>query len=108
MAITKSGRRVGNTTRQIDEIIQQLFEGGKVFVRDHHVDGTDDSANRRLADKVIYRLTIEHESIHHSGGIKYNASENSIWLSSIWDDRIGEPTNKAQLRSGFGFKLKWH
>ncbi len=35
MALIKSERRCGNTTRQVDEWIQELFEKGSVVVVDH-------------------------------------------------------------------------
>lgn len=94
---------MGNTTQQVDEIIQQLFERMKVYVRDHHMDGTHDTANKILADKVIHRLNVEHPNLIHSGGITYDRKENSILLSGIefGNVKIAEkPTNRYQ----FGFK----
>ena len=52
-------RRTGRTTRQADEIIQELFERETTFFWDHaHTKGN--MANRNLTDVVLSRLKNEH------------------------------------------------
>lgn len=60
------GRRVGNTTRQIDNIIQALFSGKTVAIRDHYDISNlseDKRASRQLLDKVLKRMESEHSTI---------------------------------------------
>lgn len=51
------GRRVGNTTRLIDHIIQLLFKGKIVRMVDHY---DSPQSNKRLLDLVMKRLGNEH------------------------------------------------
>lgn len=52
-------RRCGNTTRQVDEWIQQLFNGEEVVILDHaHKDGN--VANREADRVFLRRLEMEH------------------------------------------------
>lgn len=59
----KSGRRMGNTTRQADYAIQLLFQGKVVLCLDHHREGTHSDANRLLLRIVLGRLYTEHSRI---------------------------------------------
>lgn len=59
-----SNKRCGNTTRQIDYAIQQLFNNGFVVCLDHHYFGEHIESNRRLFLAVLRRLNIEHPNIH--------------------------------------------
>lgn len=52
-------RRCGNTTRQVDEWIQQLFEEGKCIVIDH-ADRPENAANRHAERIILQRLKMEH------------------------------------------------
>lgn len=56
----QAGRRVGNTTRQIDEAVQLLFAGFIVKCEDHHEDGKNHDSNVRLYNLIIKRLITEH------------------------------------------------
>ena len=53
-------RRCGNTTRQVDEWIQELFTKGAVSVIDHAHNDTN-SANRHAERVLFRRLATEHE-----------------------------------------------
>ena len=50
-------RRTGRTTRAIDAVIQELFNGKEVTIMDHY--GTKE-ASLHMAHRVIHRLEIEH------------------------------------------------
>lgn len=49
-------RRCGNTTRQIDWAIQQLYNGKVVQLKDHHLGGTHLEANENMWKEVMKRL----------------------------------------------------
>lgn len=55
-----SSRRSGNTTRQVDAAIQDLFAGIKLNVIDHHENGKNRMANDRLMKLILGRLQFEH------------------------------------------------
>lgn len=57
----KPGRRVGNSTRQVDRAIQILFSGKVCVVRDHCQGGHHDGANRYLFDRILKRLNTEYD-----------------------------------------------
>lgn len=57
----KVGRRIGNTTRQINAAIEMLFNDTVVVCFDHHNFGTSRTSNERLADLIMRRLKIEHQ-----------------------------------------------
>lgn len=73
----RAGRNVGNTTRQVDIAIDQLFKGNKVKVLDHRQEGKDKDANKVLMSRIIKRLKNEHK-IKESD---YKIEENTIMLS---------------------------
>jgi DNA-binding FrmR family transcriptional regulator len=59
-------RRCGNTTRQIDAFIQDLFQTGTVTVQDHaHQENgrgvPTNRANEQLVDTMLRRLRYEHK-----------------------------------------------
>lgn len=54
-------RKIGNSTRQIDAAIQYFFQGYKVVIRDHYMQGENRKANELLFHRVISRLRMEHE-----------------------------------------------
>lgn len=60
-------RRAGNTTRQIDFAINQLFRGNVVICLDHMDEGTNDKANQWLFDGVLRRLQYEHPGVINGG-----------------------------------------
>ena len=51
-------RHCGNTTRQIDWAIQQLYNGKVVQLKDHHLGGTHLEANDNMWKEVMKRLPI--------------------------------------------------
>lgn len=59
----KSGRRVGNSTRQINAAIEFLFDVDlyTVIVRDHYKNGSDTKANKYLLERIVQRLEVEHK-----------------------------------------------
>ena len=52
-------RRTGRSTRQADEIIQNLFKDETVFFRDHAA-REGNMANHCLSDKILTRMSFEH------------------------------------------------
>lgn len=52
-------RRCGNTTRQVDEWIQCLFNGEKVIIHDH-AQRDDNHASKHAERIFLRRLEIEH------------------------------------------------
>lgn len=58
---TYEARRMGNTTRIIDSIIQLLFTTNTIIlIRDHCQNGTHDKANKDLFKRILKRLQSEH------------------------------------------------
>lgn len=55
-------RRSGRSTRLVDEIIQDLFEGQEVMVVDHY---NTKRASKMLAKRVVERLEREHNQKCH-------------------------------------------
>lgn len=52
-------RRCGNTTRQVDEWVQQLFEGGSATIIDHAA--KEGNVANRHAERILFeRLKREH------------------------------------------------
>jgi hypothetical protein len=54
-------RRAGNTTRQIDYAIQELFKGKIVIVHDHYQAGEHRPMNEYLFRRILSRLQFEHQ-----------------------------------------------
>jgi len=82
-------RRMGNTTRLIDSIIQLLFTTDTIIlVRDHYQNGADRRANEFLFDRVLKRLASEHHITFV--GVK----DRDDLLSSTWTEVI---VNKSRL-----------
>lgn len=55
-------RRVGNTTRVVNEIIEILFFNNQaVQIKDHYEDGKHKEANKRVWHAVLRRLQTEHK-----------------------------------------------
>jgi hypothetical protein len=57
MAIEKTGRAVGNTTRAIDEAVQEFFTNDVVTFIDPH---PTENAHRYGFEKLLRRLDFEH------------------------------------------------
>lgn len=58
--VVREGRAVGNTTRQIDAIVQEFFDkpvGTKIWIVDHH---NNKDSNDDLLVKVTHRIEYEH------------------------------------------------
>ncbi len=68
-------RRIGNTTRIIDNAIQLLFQGHTVRVEDHF---QDRHAQKRVYDAICKRLNSEHPGVN----AVYNNINMSIYLDS--------------------------
>jgi len=52
----KNLRNCGNTTRQVNQAIEYLFQGYRVIVLDHHDMGKNHCVNRYLLGRIIDRL----------------------------------------------------
>lgn len=63
MAEIRYGRRTGNSTRILDELVQALFDKGEVTVIDHYEDGTHENANKNLFSRFLKRIALEHSGI---------------------------------------------
>lgn len=83
IGIIKPGRSVGNTTRQIDLIIQRLFEGERILVLDHNngENGFNAETLRRtssqLFDRLLRRLFREHPT-QMKDHVKYDKAKLTI------------------------------
>lgn len=55
-------RNSGNSTRQTDFAIQQLFNGFVVDVQEHHSKGLNLKSNENLLKKILDRLKFENRS----------------------------------------------
>lgn len=56
----RPGRRVGNTTRQVDKAIDLLFQCKTVLVEDHAVRHGAINASKHLMDEIVKRLKLIH------------------------------------------------
>lgn len=56
----KPGRKVGNTTRQINKAVELLFNGEIVEIKDHMENGNHIPSNYRLYELIRERLFHEH------------------------------------------------
>jgi len=54
-------RRSGNSTRQINSAIDNLFKGFIVEVKDHWENGNHRKANEMLFRRILDRLHFEHQ-----------------------------------------------
>jgi hypothetical protein len=54
------GKGRGNTTRIINQAVEDLFKGYKLLVHDHFEDGQNRYANRSLLNSILDRLLYEH------------------------------------------------
>ena len=67
-------RRHGNTTRIVDNVIQQLFNGKRVKVEDH---SGYFHANEMLLKLILMRLQSEHS------GVKYDLNVSKMEIELI-------------------------
>lgn len=51
-------RRTGQTTRLVDQFIQELYQNGKTRVYDHMND--NEEARENIYNRVLKRLSMEH------------------------------------------------
>lgn len=76
-------RRCGNTTRQVDEWVQQLFEEGSALIIDHaHVEGY--MANRN-AERILFgRLKNEHGlEVGRNSNLQWDEKTRNLTLLSL-------------------------
>lgn len=73
-------RADGNTTRQINFAIENLFKGNAVICLDHHQQGTNVAANGMFLDRILRRLKAEHPGIIHPDNIEYNHLHSYVFL----------------------------
>lgn len=84
------GRRVGNSTRQVDIAIQELFKGKVVVCHDHAriVNANGRDVKQNLADDHLWRMVLNRLRFEHywlfmrSGvnGTQANVKTHEIWL----------------------------
>lgn len=67
--LIKEGRRVGNSTRLIDFYIQELFEKGEVYCKDHF---DHSKSHYYLFKKVTERLEREHKTLWYMNKFEIN------------------------------------
>lgn len=58
--LTYNGRQYGNTTRFIDECIQNLFTKGECCCIEKPDDEYKNTHARKVRDKIVRRLEVEH------------------------------------------------
>lgn len=71
-------RIIGNSTRQVDEAIQSLFNGFIVVCEDHHQEGRNRNANKNLFGRIIRRIASEHPTDYPH--LKWNTETFEVWL----------------------------
>jgi len=71
-------RRTGRTTRQVDQAIQDIFEGHIFTAKDHH---PHPDSNKRLFHLVVSRLSREHG--HVLGYLKIDADNLQVSINGI-------------------------
>jgi hypothetical protein len=79
MAAIKEGRQIGNTTRQIDQEVQDLFTQGAVVIHDH-AQAPSNFAFDIHFEKLLLRLKNEH-SITIGRGLEYDPQTKIISIS---------------------------
>ncbi len=73
-----NNRRDGNTTRQVNYGIDELFKGSNVLFSDHFENGQNKNANRNLWLQVLERLKTEHDIIHLKKFFEFDTLNNCI------------------------------
>jgi len=73
------GRRVGNTTRQIDFAVQQILTDKLCVCFDHHQYGRNRLSNERLQKLIVNRIAIEHQDI--ISRLHYDKEDLIVWLT---------------------------
>lgn len=76
MAQIRDARRCGNSTRQVDEMVQELFNTGKVTVTDH-AKTESNQAYRNTLYVLRRRLHFEHDLVVGDQLI-YNANKREL------------------------------
>lgn len=71
-------RRTGRSTRAIDKAVQCLFTTGECRVWDHH---PTREASHHLMERVLQRLSIEHNMTVNNGYLSVNKSNLTIRLA---------------------------
>jgi hypothetical protein len=85
-AFIESGRRVGNTYRQVDYAIQALFSGAFVKVIDHA--DTKGNSTRLLMHNIKRRLEVEHDLTRMYDKGYINLTRDTMVLTEkYWEDR---------------------
>jgi hypothetical protein len=78
MALYIEGRRKGNTTRIIDELIQELFTKGKCTCYDHPNQSRD---NQNARDKAVLKKVLSR--LKHENGFSENDLKVGIMSLTI-------------------------
>jgi hypothetical protein len=81
----QEGRRVGNSTRIIDELVQQFFNNGFCIVTDHYYNPDNDRPTRNNLRTLINRLLNEHEVSRDF--FTYDSQTRKLTLKKEYYDR---------------------
>jgi hypothetical protein len=86
-------RMTGQTTRIVDEAIQELFTKGEVTVTDHMDPIKYPQCRMNAYDRVLRRLNIEHKAV--IPGLKMDRKKYRMWLpmSAAFRAKKGETEN---------------
>lgn len=96
-------RRSGRTTILADKLIQQLFQEGRIVVKDHF---NDLRANERLFQRIEKRLSTEH-SLMHRRGMEVNRRSMMISLGeSFWKKEPIVSEHEYELKLGFWKRMR--
>lgn len=71
-------RKNGNSTRQINFAIDNLFKGYRIKVLDHYLNGENKNANFDLLENIISRILIETDIDIYKLDIDLNKCEIEI------------------------------
>lgn len=78
--LIKEGKSVGNTTRQVNQAIEDLFEGFTLNVKDHCDNGENKEANYELVNNILFRLLTEHKMSNKNISVNYKSKYPTIEL----------------------------
>lgn len=79
----RSGRITGNSIRQVDFAIDQLYQGKIIKVEDHIENGRNRAANRYLYNRIIKRLELEHNLMFLFATDKIRLDKNNLEIEFL-------------------------
>lgn len=106
----KNRRNCGNTNRQINQAIEYLFQGYRVFAIDHYGGGQKAESNRYLLSRIVDRLKNDYPNVEY----KVSTATNCIELSNARElckyleiDKVIDEYGKKVLIDGGSSTLKY-